>query len=196
LFGPKRLFPPGCLKRSALRVLSDPPLCSRFCHRGASFRSVFTALRSHVEQLGPVPGAFATITFRTARRLPRSAIVTISEHDHETAQTRSPCTRSPACTALFEGDLTITCEPTVAASPQGARPAEVSPIRGWRKFFYQRLLPRSLVTRALPRPDPLEHLLSQDRRNSSLETQTARSVFRKEHTSRSRQRDRLAPAPP
>jgi hypothetical protein len=76
-----------------------------------------------------------------------------------------------------------------------ARPAEVSPVRGWRRSSSERFLPRSLVTRALPRPDPLEHLLSQDRRGSGLETRAARNAFRKEYASRSRQRHRLAPAP-
>jgi hypothetical protein len=194
LFGPERLLSPSAW-RSALRFLPDPPPCPRFRHRGAGFRSVFTTQRSRVEQLGAVPGAFASMTFRVARRLSRSAIVTIREHDHETAQTRSPCRQSPACTALLTDDLSITREPTVAARSFEARPAEVSPVRGWRRSSYQRLLPRSLATRALPRPDPLEHLLSRDRRSLGLETQATRSVFGKEHTSRSHQRGRLAPAP-
>lgn len=106
LFGPERLLSPSAW-RSALRFLPDPPLCPRFRHRGASFRSVFTTQRSRVEWLGSEPGAFTTMTFRAARRLSRSAIVTIREHDHETAQTRSPCAQSPTLTALPDGDLAI-----------------------------------------------------------------------------------------
>jgi hypothetical protein len=178
LFGPERLLPPG-VWRSALRFLPDSPPCPRFCHRGAGFRSVFTTQRSHVEWLGTEPGAFASMTFRVARRLSRSAIVTIREHDHETAQTRSPCAQSPACTALLDRDLSISFEPTVAAASFEARPAEVSPIRGWRRSSCQRLLPRSLVTRALPRPDPLEHLMSRDRCDPGLDTRVTGSSFKK-----------------
>jgi hypothetical protein len=176
LFDPERLLSPSAW-RSALRFLPNPPPCPRFSHRGAGFRSVFTTQRSHVRTLGSEPGAFASITFRAARRLSRSAIVTIREHDHQTAQTRSPCAQSPVCTALLEDDLTVVNEPTVATSPFEVWPAEVSPIRGWRRSSCQHLLPRSLVTGALPQPDPLEHLLSQDRRDSGLETRFARSAF-------------------
>jgi hypothetical protein len=194
LFGPERLLSASAW-RSASRFLPDLSPYDRLCHRTAGFRSVFTTQRSRVGALGPVPEAFASwlsAPHDACRDLQSSRSASTTTRPYEP---RSPCVRSPACTALLEVDLAIDVEPTGSHTSFEARPAEVSQARGWRRSFYQRLLPRSLVTGALPQPDPLGHLLSQDRRDGSLETHTARSVS-EEHASRSRQQNRLASAPP